>query len=191
MTAIDIIIILIFIAATCLGYRKGIITQLGSFVAIIIAIIACRTFGQQVEDLIMEANHDWQTTAIPRYTVSIAANCAIYLITYYLVVFIARLLRTVTHAVFLGPIDRIAGAAFSLAKYFLVVSLLINVYIAIFPSTTLLSRSRLGSGKIISLVTGFAPWVFGSVAPIEHDTTPQPTPVKITGTATTEYVSPL
>lgn len=191
MAAIDIILILIFALSAWLGFRKGIITQLGSVAAIVIAIIACRVLGSQISDMILASHPDWAAESIKRYGVSILANCGIYIVVYYGVVIIARLLRSVTHAVLLGPLDRIAGAAFSVAKYFLLVSILLNLYIVLFPSTTLLSRSRLAGGQAVDLVVGFAPWMLDTMSPVESDTrtTPEPAPVK--GTASQEPVSPL
>lgn len=182
MAVIDIILLLIFIVSAWLGFRKGIITQLGSVAAIVIAIIACRMFGGVIEEIIVGNNYDWQANPLPRYSFSILVNCAIYLVTYYSVILIARMLHTVSHAVLLGPIDHIAGAAFSVAKYALLVSLLLNLYIAVFPGTTLLSKSRLAGGRAIELVIGFAPWVLDTLHPVERDTLPSPTPVKISST---------
>lgn len=170
MAAIDIILILIFIVAGALGYRKGIITQLGSVAAIVVAIIGCRMLGGTVSDLLFESHPAWEDSSLSRYGVSIISNCIIYLVVYYAVILIAKMLRTVSHAVFLGPLDRIAGAAFSVAKYSLVVSLLLNLYIVLFPSTTLISKSELAGGKAAELVIGFAPWLLDTLHPVERDT---------------------
>ncbi len=190
MAVIDILLILIFILSALLGFRKGIITQLGSVAAIVIAIIACRMLGAQVTDL-MFGPPDPSQSSLSHYAHSIIANGVIYIVVYYGVVLVAKLLRMVTHAVLLGPLDRIAGAAFSVAKYFLLVSLLINLYVVCFPNTTLLSKSRLAGGQAVDLVVGFAPWLLDTVSPIEEDTqfTPAPAPVK--GVAHREPVSPV
>ena len=120
MTALDIILLLVFIGSAWLGFRKGIIKQLGSLAAIVIAIIA-------------------------------------------------KLLCMVSHAVFLGPLDRIAGAAFSVAKYFLLVSLLLNLYMVIFPDTPLRTKSNLCGGRVVTLTARFAPWVLDAVSPLGTD----------------------
>ncbi|MCM1355906.1 MAG: CvpA family protein [Staphylococcus sp.] len=179
MTAIDIFLILIFIVSAALGFRKGIITQLGSVAAIVVAIIACRMFGQSVGELLFGSHPEWEGSSLTRYGVSIVSNCIVYIVVYYAVIIISRLLHTVTHAILLGPLDHIAGAAFSVAKYALVVSLALNLYIVCVPSTTLISKSRLCSGKAVELVIGFAPWLLDTLHPVEHDTVQSPTPVKV------------
>lgn len=45
---LDIVIIVIFAVSAIMGYRKGLIGQIGSVAAIIIGILACRMFGPQV-----------------------------------------------------------------------------------------------------------------------------------------------
>lgn len=191
MTAIDIILILVFVFSAWLGFRKGIITQLGAVAAIVIAIIACRILGPQIESMVMGSHPDWQTSSVSHYTVSIVTNCVIYLLAYYGVLIAARLMRTVSHAVLLGPLDRLAGAAFSVAKYFLLVSLLLNLYIAVFPDTKLLSASRLGGGYAVELAVGFAPWLLDTVSPGENDSLYIPAPAPVKGTAHPDPVSPV
>ncbi|MDE6813633.1 MAG: CvpA family protein, partial [Duncaniella sp.] len=129
MAAIDIILILIFILTAWLGFRKGLIVQLGSVAAIVVAIIACRMFGATVENLFFDCHPDWQTgSSLSRYGVSILANGIIYLVAYYAVILVAKFLHTATHAILLAPLDHIAGALFSVAKYGLLVSLLPDSY---------------------------------------------------------------
>lgn len=174
MTFVDILLILILVLGGWIGFRKGIITQIGSLAAIVVAVIVCRVAGSVIVDLILDAHPAWQADSIKRFSVSVITNCAIYIVVYYAVILFARLLKSVTHAVLLGPIDRIAGAAFTIAKYFLIISLLLNLYIAIFPRTSLLSKSRIAGGQAVELVIGFAPWLLDTLSPVEADTTPMP-----------------
>ncbi len=165
MAAIDIILLLIFILTAWLGFRKGIITQIGSVAAIIIAIIACRMFGTTVEDILFGQRPEWDS-GFSKYAVSIISNAVIYMVAYYAVILVSRLLHTLTHVVLLAPLDHIAGAAFSVAKYGLLVSLLLNLYIVVFPQTSLLAQSRLADGKAVEAVIGFAPWVLDAINPV-------------------------
>ena len=98
-------------------------------------------------------------------------------------------MRMVSHAVLLGPLDRITGAAFAVAKYFLLVSLLLNLYIAVFPSARLSEKSHLCGGRVVLLTARFAPWVLGALSPFvtgddgchinSIDKAPQPTETTI------------
>ncbi|MBD5300916.1 MAG: CvpA family protein [Bacteroides sp.] len=182
MAAIDIILILIFILTAWLGFRKGLIVQLGSVAAIVVAIIACRMFGATVENLFFDCHPDWQTgSSLSRYGVSILANGVIYLVAYYAVILVAKFLHTATHAILLAPLDHIAGALFSVAKYGLLVSLLLNLYIVLFPSAKFLADSRLAGGKVVELTVGFAPWVLDAIHPSDKgaDDCPEGEPIPV------------
>lgn len=180
MAAIDIILLIIFLLAAWIGFRKGFIMQLGSVAAIIVAIIACRLFGGTVEQVFFDSHPDWQTGSwLSRYGVSIMANALIYLVVYYAVILIARVLHKVSHAVLLAPIDHIAGAVFSVAKYGLLVSLLLNLYIVLFPSSKFIADSRLAGGRMVGWVIGFAPSILDTINPCDKtgdgDIQPLPT----------------
>ena len=53
MPALDIAILIVFAVSAVMGFRRGLIAQVGSVAAIIIGIIACRMFGAQVTEMIM------------------------------------------------------------------------------------------------------------------------------------------
>ncbi len=48
MTAIDILILLIFIVSIIYGLRRGFIMQLGSVGGVLVGIVACRIFSESV-----------------------------------------------------------------------------------------------------------------------------------------------
>ncbi|MCM1076062.1 MAG: CvpA family protein [Bacteroides sp.] len=165
MAVIDIILLIVFIFAAWSGFRKGFITQLGSVAAIIVAIIACRMLGATVEQAFFDHHPDWQTgSSLSHYSVSILANCIIYIVVYYAVILIARVLHKVSHVVLLAPLDHIAGAIFSVAKWGLLVSLLLNLYIVLFPAQGPAAGSHIAGGKAAEAIVKFAPWVLDTVS---------------------------
>ncbi len=159
MTALDIIILIIFIVAAVMGYRRGFISQIGSVAAIIVGIVACRMFGTAVSQWFMP---DVGDSSMAVYGARILGNCLVYVVAYYAVIIVARMLRTVTHAVFLGPLDRIGGAVVSVVKWFLLVSLLLNLYIVLFDDS-FLSTSHLCGGRPVRWIVELAPKVLGAL----------------------------
>jgi len=158
---LDIVIIAVFIASAVIGFRKGLIGQIGSVAAIIIGILACRMFGPQATELIMPAG-DEEVNSMPRYCATIMAYAGVYIVAYYAVIIVARMLRTVTHTLLLGPLDHIAGAAVSVVKWFMAVSVALNLYIAIFPSTNLAAQSNLDHGRPVKWIIELAPAAWGA-----------------------------
>ena len=119
MTVLDIVILVIFIIAAILGFRKGFIVQVGSLAAIVIGIVACRMFGSQVVELISPSQQEIAEGAngCPSYLYTIVSYCVIYLVAYYAVILVVKLLKLVVHTVLLGPLDRIGGAIVSVIKW--------------------------------------------------------------------------
>lgn len=172
MPLIDIILLIIFIVAAVIGFRKGFIAQVGSVAAIIIAIIACRTLGSAATDMIMPQSPG--DSSMSRIMASVIAYCGIYLVAYYAVILVVKLLKLVTHTLFLGPLDRIGGAIISILKWGLAVSLVLNLYLVLWPDGKLLQTSTLAGGRPVEWVVGLAPKALGILnhpsAPEEADT---------------------
>lgn len=107
MPTIDIIILIVFAVSAVMGFRKGLITQVGSVAAIIIGIIACRMFSSQVAGMITPSGGP-EVNSMSNYGASILACCIIYIVAYYCVIIVAKFLKLVTHTLLLGPLDHIA-----------------------------------------------------------------------------------
>ncbi len=162
MAIIDIVILAVFAVAVIAGFRKGFIVQIGSLAAIIVAIIACRVFGQQVAELIL-ARCDGDPSVWQRYSASALGYCGVYIIAYYAVVLVARFCRKAVSVLMLGPLDSIGGALVSVFKWFMTLSVAANLYLALFPSGSCLSSSRLCGGKVAGTIVDLAPAVLGQL----------------------------
>lgn len=163
MTFLDIIIIAVFVASAVMGFRKGLIGQVGSVAAIIIGIVACRMFGPQATEMIMPTGQGpEEANSMSRYGAAILAYAGIYIVAYYAVIIVARLLKTVTHTLLLGPLDRIAGALVSVVKWFMAVSVALNLYITIFPGTDLASHTKVCGNGPLTWIIELAPAAWGA-----------------------------
>lgn len=164
MLTLDIILLVIVGVAGVWGYWKGFIAQLGALGAVVVGIIACRMLGPLlVSALAPEASGVGETAT--RYATVAVAYALIYLVAYYAVVFAARMLRLAVKAVFLGPLDRIGGALFNIAKILILVSFLLNVAVAVCPSIDPCGRSAIGSGKPMQKIMDIAPAIVGALVP--------------------------
>ncbi len=120
MEAIDIILLVVVVVGGIMGFSKGIVAQLGSIAALIAGVIAARLLGPTVVDFISDGSSIFGTVA--GYGLAFAVA--------YLAVFaIARLLKLTIHTLCLGIVDRLAGAAFKILEWGLVLSLALNVYL--------------------------------------------------------------
>lgn len=158
MAALDILILLIFIVSVVYGLRRGVITQLGSVGGVIVGIIACRLFSGSVTRLFAGSNPD----ANDLYVSGVFASVLLFIVGFIAARLVAGLIKTVTHSLHLTVIDRIAGALFSLFEWFLIFSLLLNIWQAFRPDIDITSNSRLADGRAARAVVDFAPKVLGS-----------------------------
>lgn len=159
MSTLDIIIVIIFAASIFFGFKRGIIAQLGSVGGILVGIVACHLFGDTLADVVSAQLGNNSPTA--RYVDSVMANVLIFIVGYLATRLVAKLLHTVAHAAFLGVIDRTAGALFSLFAWFLVFSILLNVWQVVTPNSDISAHSKISDGKAAKAIIDLAPRVFG------------------------------
>ncbi len=165
MSITDIVILVIFAGAVVYGFWKGIISQIGSVAAVILGIIACRLFGDEATDLtftlLPELAKDPDTA---RYACSVIGNVVLFLLVYLTVKLIASLVRKIASSLLLGFVDKILGSAFCIFKWFLVASIVLNVWYLIFPDSIIVKTSKLAGGKAIDAIMELAPAILGSLA---------------------------
>lgn len=162
MSALDILIILVFLAAGIYGYWKGMIVQLGSLAGILMGILMCRLFGPWLTDVLGGATAGGSTIDMG-YINSVIANVILFLLGFVGAKLVARLVKTVTTAAKMAVVDRILGVIFSLFEWFLVLSILLNVWQVLRPGINVTEGSKLGGGRAARVVMAIAPTVLGSV----------------------------
>lgn len=128
MNAIDIIIIVLVIVAAVTGALKGIVAQIGAIAALLAAIIVCRLFGGVVADIVISHGTEHETI------LRVLCYALVFIGTYLLVFLLARLFGAAVSAMKLRPFDRIAGAAFRVAEWLILFSIVLNIYLAVCPS---------------------------------------------------------
>lgn len=158
MSAIDILIVIVFVVALSFGLRKGIIKQLGFLIGIAMGILACRLFGGILSDYFAGENPD----PTDRYISGIFTNIILFSGGVLLTVIISKALRTVTSSVGLSFVDRICGAVFSVFEWFFILSFALNFWQALRPGTDIMKGSKMLDGVPAQVIINLAPVVIGS-----------------------------
>lgn len=122
--AIDILLLVIVAVGGIIGFNKGIVSQIGQIAAVLVGIVAARMFGAQLADII-------SGTQAPSTMESVSGYAIAFLGAYCLTWLVAKMVRTVFHTVHLGIIDRLAGAAFKVLQWALMLSLAVNFYLLV------------------------------------------------------------
>lgn len=162
MSGIDILMLIVFVGAVIFGYRKGVIVQMGAVGGVIVGILACRLFGAWFAGILGGVTSSDAGSIDVGYVNGVIANVILFILGYVAARLVARLVKTVTHAVKLAIIDRLCGVVFCLFEWFLILSILLNIWLIIRPDADVTAMSRLGGGRAVKVVIDLAPTVFGS-----------------------------
>lgn len=124
-------LLLVVIIAAALGFRSGVVKQAGAIAAIIIGVVACRMFGPQATAWVQTVTADDTSSLVT----TVLAYAGLFIVTYFAVTLVALLVHRVVHAVHLGIIDRLAGAALKVLLWVFVLSIALNVWAAFVPDS--------------------------------------------------------
>ena len=154
MSTLDIVILVVFVASVAVGWWRGVIVQAGSIGAVVFGIVLCRLAAP------------WLTLHLAGaeevdYLDKVLANVILFVAGYAVVWLLSRLVKKITHALSLGVADRLAGAAFSLFEWMLVLSLFLNFWLVLRPDTDYHAVSGLANGHAVDAVVSLAPLVLG------------------------------
>ena len=164
MTVLDIIILVVALGSAFMGWRKGIVLQLGALAAIVAGILACRFGGDWLTAFLEGGSVPSDGPAADAasdksYFYTVLARIILFIAGYALVKMVARFLKGVTHALQIGFLDRAAGAVFCLFEWMVALNLLIIVK----PATDIHKLSTMCNGHAVEAVVKLAPNVLGWV----------------------------
>lgn len=160
MSTIDVLFIFVVIVASIYGYCKGVLAQMGALAGILVGIICCRLFADDVAAFFNE--HFLNSTATKSSSMflnNVVAYVVVFLLAYFSARIIAKLLTAVVKQIKLGIINRFAGAVFAVLQGLIILSLLLNLWIALFPDSGLTKNSK---GYTDEKLVNLAPDILGS-----------------------------
>ncbi len=137
-----------------MGWRRRFTGQLGSIAGVVLGMALCRVVAPGLADHFSQPDDTVQTRLL--HTVLI--YLLIGTISYVGVRMVVHVTRTVLHAMHLCILDRAAGALFSVFQWLLGLSVVLNVWLAIFPDGELRTSNR----DVVDGVLTIAPLVFGT-----------------------------
>lgn len=149
MNVITILVLAVIVFGAVYGYVRGIVKQMGSVVAVILAVLACRAFGDTVSGWIQRGLDLGPVTAQG------LGYAVVFLAVWFGIWLLARTLHAVVETVKLGWLNSGLGAIFMTFKFMMVLSLLMNLWSA------LLGNEWLQGGALVDWAMRFAPEVWG------------------------------
>ena len=166
MTLIDALIILVLLAGTIAGFLRGIISQVASIVGFALGIFACLPVGNQATELLVTLIPSAASWPLAEFTTAAVAQGTLFMLVMLTCRVIAFSVKGLARRAKLGLADRLGGSALGAFKNMMVLSLLLNLWFVISPtSSAFTTQGSLGSLPVVATLN-LAPSIFGlSVMP--------------------------
>ncbi len=154
MNFIDIILGILLLLAAIGGFRKGLIIELASLVALILGIWGAIHFSYITSNFLIETfGWKWDHLSIVSFIITFIAIVVVVHI-------IGKTLTKVAETVLLGFVNKLAGLVFGFLKGALILSIVLVVFDHINEGTGLLSEDTKTESRIYEPLKNFAPSVF-------------------------------
>jgi colicin V production protein len=127
-----------------------------------LGIIACRMFGDWASKILSAIVPELKELPFADTAISILGHIVLFIFVYINIALIATMIRGITNKLSLGVFDRVAGALLCVFKYLLALSLLLNLWFLLKPSSSIFSSSHILDGSLLKFVIDLAPWVINS-----------------------------
>ncbi|MBR5465137.1 MAG: CvpA family protein [Alistipes sp.] len=137
MNILDLIVYIVLFLALVNGWRKGLILQLCSLVAVVAAIFLASRYGAEVGALLK----------LDSQYVEPGGFVVVLLLAMLLVALLARVVRKIFHFAGFGMVDIVLGVLVAAAKYLLLLSLAFVAFEKINVDNTLLAQEKIEQSK--------------------------------------------
>lgn len=154
MSGFAIFIIILAVVSGVLGWRSGLLRQVGRLAGIILGIAACRIYGPTIVDYFCGTGASVSDTVL----FTVLCYVLLFIVVYIVATLLAHLMRKMLDSVHIGVLNRLAGAVFNIMEWMLMLSLLLNLWVSLVPSTSL------ASDPLFDRVLWFGPFLLGSNA---------------------------
>ena len=164
-----VVVILCLLWGGWRGWRRGFVYQLASVLAVAFGIVAARLLGPGATEW-LEGYFPHSDSPIAAYTYTVLGAGVAFVVVYALISLLAIILRGIMKVIHLGALNSIAGAALGIAKWVVLLSVILNVILALKPSSKLADYCDDDDGNIVELVMDAAPALMGIDGPdeLEH-----------------------
>lgn len=150
----DIICLIILIAGLVIGFYRGFLSQVSAFFGILLGIVCCNVFADKIAAGFIDPADSPQTVML----ITVLTYVAVFVGCFLLGRIIGKLFKSLIKALRVGILDKMCGAFFTLFEYALIFSLLLNLWVSLFPTTVL----RTDYEGVKRIVFNLGPEVLGS-----------------------------
>ncbi len=169
-TGYHIIVLAVAAFSVIKGFKRGFTGQISGILGFAFGTVCAHVFEADVETVIRAILPGVRHTAGGPFIYSVLSSVIVYGIVYTAFKMFTKVLRSAMQVFYVGMLDSILGAMFSLLKYLLLLSIVYNLLLCINPNSPLLKYSTADDGNIVESVMLLAPGLLGcgSVHDLSH-----------------------
>lgn len=162
MTLIDALIILVLLVGAVTGFLRGIISQAASIIGFVLGIITCLSFGGQATALLLTVIPSASQWPLSEFTAAAVAQGTLFMLVMLTCRVIALSVKGLARKARLGFADRMGGSALGAFKSMMILSLLLNLWLVISPTSSAFTGQHMLGNLPVVATLNLAPSVFGS-----------------------------
>ena len=156
MNTIDIVLGIIFIIAFFLGFKKGLLRSLASFVGLV-AGVYCAMFFSDYIMVYLERWFDWSADLN-----RIVAFLATFFVVMFFFALLGRVLTKMANVVMMGTINKLFGGLFNVLKYAFLISV-VFMFVNASEEYRILDQKRRDASVLYDPVASIAPAVLPAI----------------------------
>jgi membrane protein required for colicin V production len=157
MNVLDIILAVILLFGIVRGFKNGFFVEVTSLVGLVLGVYGAIHFSYFAGDFLKD-KVDWQEK-----TIQIVAFAITFVIIVLLISLTGKLLTKIADIAALGILNKIAGAAFGVAKLALILSIILIVFSKLNRTLPFISQEGLERSILYNPVKNLAPTLFPSI----------------------------
>lgn len=159
--AYHIVVIVIAAVAVIKGFRSGFTGQVSGVLGFAFGTVCTHVFSDQSEAFMRAMLPGLEGHVGSAFIYSVTSAALVYIVVYLLFKILTKVLRSAMQVFYVGMLDRLLGAAFCLAKYMLLLSIVYNLIVCVNPSSQLMKYATSDDGNVVECVMLLAPGLLG------------------------------
>lgn len=169
-TGYHIIVLAVAAFSVIKGFKRGFTGQISGILGFAFGTVCAHVFEPDVEAALRAILPGVRHSAGGAFIYSVLSSVIVYSIVYTAFKMFTKVLRSAMQVFYVGMLDAILGAMFSLLKYMLLLSIVYNLLLCINPKSPLLKYASADDGNIVESVVLLAPGLLGcgSVHDLSH-----------------------
>ena len=169
-TGYHLIVIMVAAYAVIKGFRQGFTGQISGILGFAFGTVCAHVFEPEVEVFYRMILPGVRRAPGGAFIYSVLSAVTVYWAVYIAFKTFTKVLKSAMQVFYVGMLDSILGALFSLLKYMLVLSIVYNLVLCVNPRSPLLKYSNADDGNVVEAVVLLAPGILGcgSVNDLSH-----------------------